>query len=63
MEVKYLKELHAMNKIALQIQDTLETKAKMTILEAQKESLIKVTVEMKSNLEANAYPNLFLRMC
>ena len=42
-------------KIVLQIQDTrmpkLETK--VTILEAEKESVIKANVEMKSSLDAN----------
>ena len=52
MEIKYLKELLPMKKITLQIQHPriLEPKTKMTLLEAQKESLIKVNIKMKSNL-------------
>ena len=53
MEIKYLKEeVLAMKKTTLQIQYTCMPKleTKMTILEAEKESLIKTNVEMKSRL-------------
>ena len=53
MEIKYLKEkLFAMKKLTSQIQDIqmFEWETKMLILEVEKESLIKVNVEIKSSL-------------